>query len=237
MLHQHRFLFLIGLIALIAVSIVIIERFLAKSRLDFVVNLVQIAHENVAFSYDFPAKGMSPAEIESAGGLIIPDIPDHPDIRRAINDFPRFLQSNWDFAVRMRDKYQNYDLTGILPARKTEEQTVYDFEATGGKKVHLNFMPEKRLNDLSELFQNEMRSVSISYYKNKQPDRLLFGQWSSESMGFNLKFYSNGVPEEYVFIYQGMLLGPAVRWGRDGAVLEAHFYHRPQMLTIEKGVS
>lgn len=237
MLRQYRFIFLIGFIALLAAVIAITERFLSASRLDFVVHLVQNAHENVAFAYDFPSKEISSPEIKPVSGPIIPDIPDHADIRRTIEHFPDFLQANWNFALQMRDEYQNYDVTGILPERKTEDQTIYEFEAAGGKKIHLHFTPGKNLHTLSEILPNEMRSVSISYYDNKQPHQLLFGLWNTESMGFQLKFYSNGAPEEYVFIYHGMLLGPAVRWNRDGAVLEAHFYKRSQIKTLEKGAS
>lgn len=82
--------------------------------------------------------------------------------------------------------------------------------------------------------EEETRYLSLQFFPNGQLQRILFGMWPRASMGIDLTFYRNGMPREYVLIYQGMLLGPAVFWNEDGTIRDAILHKRPVPITIDK---
>lgn len=226
MLYPYRYYFLAAFILLLAAMISIGEHIRNGSRTQYIADLIRQTHDNIPLLYPSESTGVfikSPAI----------SLPSDPNISRSLGDFPSICQENWLLAIALHKKYQDIDRSTFTLEAKNEYQENYTGETSEGKIIHLRF-DRNQLDTVQEQSEKEKFSISINYDTDKQPIHILFGIWTHDSMGYDLSYYSSGVPRSYSFIHQGSFLGPSVNWNEDGSVQQAYFYKHPKPIEIQK---
>ncbi len=236
-MQKYRYRMLIAFIITIVLVVFIAEMYFKQKRIENTINLVQMIHESLTIEYDFTLDQLEPdaaGQINSASGQIVVPILDNPNIQKSLGDFDAFIRGAHSFARNTRQEYLEYDLSDITAKTKTDYQEIYEFEEND-YQVTLDFLGDNRqFHQITRNSAEKKCSLSISYYDNGNLSRIEYGMWNNESMGITIKFHQNGTLQEYMMIYNWMMLGPVILQDENGAI-KTEFYSRPRPLSLTKG--
>ncbi len=237
-MQKHRYKILIAFIITVALVVCIAEMYFKQKRIENTVNLVQMIHQSLTFEYDFTldqTEADAAVQITSASSQIVVPWPDDPNIQQSLGDFDAFIRGALNFARTTRREYLEYDLNEITAKTKTDYQTIYEFDEND-YQVTLDFLGEaKVLHQITRNSVEKKRSLAITYYDNGNLNRIEYGMWSNESMGVIIKFHQDGNLQEYMMIYNWMMLGPFILQDENGSIT-AEFYSRPQPISLNKSL-